>query len=231
MKALFTVLFALFLASCPIQAEEKDNRPFSKNIPDAAKWVLSEVPPETTLQVARMPKSGLIHIHFGLGMWIRNNVPVWGNAELMGSVKEGTHPDAVGGMILEQYWKLSRTKLPEEERKRIEFFEATLPKLKGKKPTAKTHQAVLKELNEQIQADWPYDAKFPPYQLKADEDTYFNWKPSEMSGDLNANVETFLGYHRSLPFYDGNFLRVGDPNPKAEQRRCWTTSLKRRARP
>ena len=115
-------------------------------------------------------------------------------------------------MILEQYWHLGRENLPENERKRIEFFESTLGKLKGKKPTTATHEGVLQELNEQIKATWPKDALSPPFELKADKNTYFCWEPAVMTDDLKGNVERFLLYHRSVPFYDGDYLRVGDQN-------------------
>jgi hypothetical protein len=161
-----------------------------------------------------MPQEGLFHLHFGLGMWIRNNVPVWGNEKLMKNVGKYVHPDSVGAMILEQYWQLARQSLPAAERARIELFEGMLEKLKGKKPTARTHAEVLAELNAQIQAGWPKAAPYPPFKLIADKDTYFNWKPADMTDDLKRNVTRFLESHRSLPFYDGNYLRVGDPAAK-----------------
>ena len=184
------------------------------SIPEAARWVLSELPEDTALDVARMPKEGLIQLHMGLGMWIRNNVPVWGNEKLLKNVRR--HPDDVGMMILEEFWKLSRSKLPEGEAKRIEFFEETLPTLKGRAVTAKTREGVIQELNGQIVESWPKEAEFTPFTLRADSDTHFNWEPNDMKDDLSANVRRFLCYHRSLPFYEGEFLRVGK-RPEAKK--------------
>lgn len=46
-----------------------------------------------------MAKSELIGLHFGLGMWIRNNLGLWkGNDELMQAIRErdqAIHPDDV----------------------------------------------------------------------------------------------------------------------------------------
>jgi hypothetical protein len=216
MKTCISILLPVLLCSLALGAEPKDSRPFCKTVPEAAGWVLSNAPAKTTLQIARMPKEGLIHLHFGLGMWIRNNVPVWGNEELIQSVGKNVHPDDVGAMILEEYWRLARQKLPTQERERIELFESTLGKLRGEKPKAKTHEGVLGELNAQIHAAWPKDAKYPPFALRADKETHFTWQPDWMTADLAKNVEVFVSFHRSLPFYDGDYLRVGDPNPKAE---------------
>src|SRR5262245_38982687 len=100
MKTCIPVLLLALLCSLAIGAESKDSRPFCKTVPEAAEWVLSNAPAKTTLQVAQMLKEGLIHLHFGLGMWVRNNVPVWGNEDLIKSAGN-IHPDDVGGMILE----------------------------------------------------------------------------------------------------------------------------------
>lgn len=209
-------ILSLLLASlAPAQEKKpaKDHRPFSKTVPEAAAWVLATVPEKTTLQVAPMHPEGLIHLHFSLGLWIRNNVPVWGNTPLLLSVGGKRHPDDVGGMILKQYWRLARARLPEPERLRIEYFEQTLPTLRGRQPAATTHHAVLAELSAQIRAAWPQEAPFPPFSLEADPATFFNWKPHEMTDDLPKNVERFLRYHRSVPFYAGDALRVGTPPP------------------
>ncbi|WYD80459.1 MAG: DUF6794 domain-containing protein [Candidatus Electrothrix gigas] len=212
MKIQITFTLFILLSSIAIAKAEKDDRPFCKTVPESAKWVLAEVSEKTTLLVARMPKEGLTQLHFGLGMWIRSNIPVWGNEALINSVAKGAHPDNVGRMILEQYWNLSRKKLPEEELKRIEYFEKTLVNLKGTKLTATTHAEALQEINMQIHKRWPKDAPFAPFSLKADKGADFNWVPADMTSDLKANIKLFISYHRSLTFYDGDFLRVGDPH-------------------
>ena len=212
MKSIVTLLALFVISSCAVTAEPKDERPFCKSVEEAAIWVLKECEPELSLKIARTPKEGLIHLHLGFGMWIRNNVPVWGNTDLIKSVGKEVHPDDVGGMVLERYWQLARTKLPQMERERIEYFETNLSKLKGSKPVAKTHGDVLKELNAQISAVWPKDAPVKPYVLKAAPDTHFNWEPDQMTSDLKANVDLFTSCHRSMPFYRGNYLCVGNPD-------------------
>ncbi|MFK5922130.1 MAG: hypothetical protein QM496_08110 [Verrucomicrobiota bacterium] len=205
-----SIIIFLVLLSFNAWAEEKEvKRPFCKTVDEAAKWVLGEVPEKTTMQVARTPKVGLGYLHFGLGMWIRNNVPVWGNRKLMESVGKGIHPDNVGGMILVKYWQLSRGELPEQERKRIEYFEMSVEKIWGTKPRKRTHQGVIDELNKQIQKSWPKDAPYQPFTLMADMETEFNWEPKNMSSNLKENIEMFLTSRGSLPFYEESNLRVG----------------------
>jgi len=212
MKSIATLLALFAVSSFVVATEPKDDRPFCKSVEEAANWVLKKCEPEFSLKIARTPKEGLIHLHLGFGMWIRNNVPVWGNTDLIESVGKDVHPDEVGGIILDRYWQLARTKLPPMERERIEYFETHLGKLKGSKPKAKTHENVLKELNAQIAAEWPKNAPHKPFLLKADADTHFNWEPDRMSSELKANVELFTSYHRSMPFYRGDYLCVGNPD-------------------
>jgi hypothetical protein len=215
MKTRYLMVISLllgFLAVAAAEEDEKtDSRPFCKTVDEAAKWVLSELNTEDTRQIAHYHEEGLIHLHFTLGMWIRNNVPVWGNEPLQESVGKDVHPDDVGGLILHEYWLLARQRLPVEARKRMEYFENTLRELDGARPEAKTHEGIIAELNSQIKGAWPKDAPYQPYVLAADTGTVFNWEPNEMGEDLDKNVRRFLGYHSSISFYDGDTLRVGIP--------------------
>ncbi len=174
--AILCLLFSGVLFTLNSFAEDghkkTDKRPFCKTVDEAATWLLANMSQETTDRVAHIPNEGLSHLHFSLGMWIRNNIPVWGNKALIQSVGQNVHPDDVGGKILDAYWLLARNKLPELERKRMVHFEQTLPKIKGVKPKGKTHEVVIEELNSQIKAAWPKDAAYPPYLLRADQETY-----------------------------------------------------------
>lgn len=121
-------------------------------------------------------------------------------------------------MILIEYWKRARRKLPPDELARIEFFESTLSKIPGTKPKGSDHDAVIKELNDQIMKGWPANAAYQPFTLVADPDTYFTWTPDEMGSDIEQNVMTFIGYNRSIAFYEGDNLRIGTPK-KAEPKK------------
>ena len=60
-------------------------------------------------QIAGMAEADLIGLHFGLGLWIRNNLGLWhGNQALMQSIRQVTpniHPDDVSTVIIEAVWK------------------------------------------------------------------------------------------------------------------------------
>jgi hypothetical protein len=56
-----------------------------------------------------MAESELIGLHFGLGMWIRNNLGLWqGNDELMQVIRErdqAIHTDDVSMVIIAAVWR------------------------------------------------------------------------------------------------------------------------------
>lgn len=217
-KTWIVVPLLVSLLIAPTFAGEKkkaDNRPFCKTVDEAARWVLAKIPAENTARLARFHEKGLISLHLSLGMWIRNNIPVWGNDALMKSLARPTHPDSVGEVILKEYWRLARLQLPEAERKRIEFFEQTYPGLKGSRPNGSSNEAIIADLNTQIRDAWPKDAPYPPFTLVADPGIKFFWKPEEMGEDLKGNVSLFLSNPRSIPYYEGDTLRVGNPGRKS----------------
>lgn len=206
------LLLGLLIASTTTEDdEERDSRPFCKTVDEAAMWVFLEMEAGEIWEMAHFHEEGLAHLHITLGVWIRNNVPVWHNTTLLESVGKDVHPDTVGGMILHKYWLFARQQLPDSERSRIEYFEKTLRGLKGSKPKGETHESVIFELNYQIESAWPKDAPYQPYILVAEEGTYFTWEPKEMGEGLDENVKRFLRYNQSLPFYDGDNLIVGIP--------------------
>lgn len=207
------VLTSLMMATVPAfaAATETDERPFSKTVDEAVQWVLAELPEETRAQVAHIRGESLVHLHFGLGLWIRNNVPVWGNEELLRSLGDEVHPDDVGGMILRGYWEAARAMLPEERLARIEHFEATTKQMAGEPPTGAGHRDWIDSLNEQIARQWPADAPHAPFRIVADEETYFTSELDQFADSMESNLRVLLSYHRSLAFYAGDTIRIGDP--------------------
>ena len=67
-------------------------------------------------RIAAMDESELIGLHFGLGMWIRNNMGLWqGNQALMQSIRQDTphiHPDDVSMVIIKALWRRLRELAP-----------------------------------------------------------------------------------------------------------------------
>lgn len=85
-------------------------------IDEAVGVVIATLPDEDKVLIAAMPKSELIGMHFGLGMWIRNNLGLWqGNDALMQSIRNrnpGIHPDDVSMLIIEDVWTRLREMAP-----------------------------------------------------------------------------------------------------------------------
>ena len=85
-------------------------------IDEAVGVVIATLSDEDKPLIAAMPESELIGMHFGLGMWVRNNLGLWqGNDALMQSIRKrdpGIHPDDVSMLIIEDVWKRLREMAP-----------------------------------------------------------------------------------------------------------------------
>ena len=78
-------------------------------IDEAVGVIIASLSDEDKALIAAMPESELIGMHFGLNMWIRNNLSLWqGNLALMQAFRKrdpGIHPDDVSMLIIEEVWK------------------------------------------------------------------------------------------------------------------------------
>jgi len=83
---------------------------------EAVGVVIAALPDEERDKIAGLPEFDLIHLHFGLGMWIRNNLGIWqGNDALMASLNEierGVHPDDASMLIVKAVWMRLREMTP-----------------------------------------------------------------------------------------------------------------------
>jgi hypothetical protein len=76
---------------------------------EAVGVVIAALPQVEAAKIAAMPEADLIHLHFGLGTWIRNNFGLWkGNDALMQELHQhqpAIHPDDAAMLIIEQTWR------------------------------------------------------------------------------------------------------------------------------
>ena len=86
-----------------------EDRPFCKTIPEAVEFLEKTLPDEIQDYIRSLPKDDLILLHLSLGMWIRNNIPVWGNKELLTNYP-GAHPDDISHVILIDLWEILKEK-------------------------------------------------------------------------------------------------------------------------
>jgi hypothetical protein len=117
---LFSVL--LYLSFCslypqdtPISVPKDLNGCFS-----ALETLLSE---ESKLQILNMEESEIFSLHFGLGMWIRNNWGLWKGSDLSVWFNDRGiyHPDDMSGIILRSYWLQMHGK-PLEFEAQIQYY-------------------------------------------------------------------------------------------------------------
>ena len=91
---------------------EKTHPEHPKTLVEATELVLSRLSDEDKAEIASMSEDDLFMLHFGLGMWIRNNLGLWqGNSSLLrdcGCLGDesylGIHPDTASMVIVKQVW-------------------------------------------------------------------------------------------------------------------------------
>jgi hypothetical protein len=89
---------------------------YPKTLPEAVEFCLKRLPVKT-LEALLLPATDEQDHHFGLGMWVRNNLGLWqGNGALLEAI-HAWHPDDASGPILDALvaflrqhrdWKLRR---------------------------------------------------------------------------------------------------------------------------
>jgi hypothetical protein len=80
-------------------------------IEKAVKYLLDRMPEADKETLKNTAEDDLIRFHFGLGMYIRNQLGLWGtNKKLLDSFSGVYHPDDLSMEIIEAIWKeLQRT--------------------------------------------------------------------------------------------------------------------------
>ena len=85
-------------------------------IEESADVVIAALTETEAAKISGMSESELINLHFGVGMWIRNNLGLWqGNDALIQALRErepGIHPDEASMLIIEQVWRRLREMAP-----------------------------------------------------------------------------------------------------------------------
>lgn len=85
-------------------------------IDEAVGVVIAALSDDDKVKIAAMSKSDLFHLHFGLGLWIRNNLGLWQcNDPLKQAIREShqvTHTDDASMVIIEAVWQRLREMVP-----------------------------------------------------------------------------------------------------------------------
>ena len=82
---------------------------------EAVGVILAMLDDKDLSEIAQMPFDDLIDLHFGLGMWIRNNLGLWkADSALMKAIQAqtpGISPDDASMIIIKALWhRLQETK-------------------------------------------------------------------------------------------------------------------------
>jgi hypothetical protein len=89
-----------------------NKKEWPETVDQAVGVLLGLLPDDEKSKIAAMSQDDLITLHFGLGMWIRNNLGLWsGNRALLESTAV-RHPDDASGMIIEALWRRLREVAP-----------------------------------------------------------------------------------------------------------------------
>ncbi len=85
-------------------------------IDEAVGVVVATLSDDERASIAALSKPELIGLHFGLGLWIRNNLGLWkGNEALLQAIREcdqAIHPDDASMVIIEAVWERLREMVP-----------------------------------------------------------------------------------------------------------------------
>ena len=85
---------------------------FPETVDAVVRLLMSMVPEEERARIATMGQEDLVQLHFGLGMWIRNNLGLWqGNQTLLEACGHND-PDDASTVIIEAFWKQLQEREP-----------------------------------------------------------------------------------------------------------------------
>ena len=89
----------------PSSPQDEPAQGLPATVDAAVHALLALLPDKDKTDIAAKSQDELIELHFGLGMWIRNNFGLWqGNAAL--AQDAGTNePDDIAGIIIEALWR------------------------------------------------------------------------------------------------------------------------------
>lgn len=74
--------------------------------------LLGLLPDGEKARIAAMSPNDLITLHFGLGMWIRNNLGLWSENHALLESTGAHNPDDASGLIIEALWRRLREETP-----------------------------------------------------------------------------------------------------------------------
>lgn len=85
---------------------------FPETVDAAVRLLITMVPKAEQARIAAMARDELVVLHFGLGLWIRNNLELWqGNRALLEACGVQS-PDDASTFLIEAFWRERRALEP-----------------------------------------------------------------------------------------------------------------------
>lgn len=89
-----------------------DMNEWPQTVDQAVGVLLGLLPDDEKAKIAAMSQDDLIALHFGLGMWIRNNLGLWSENRALLESTAMHNPDDASGVIIEALWRRLREETP-----------------------------------------------------------------------------------------------------------------------
>ena len=86
------------------EAAEKKKK-YPQTVIKAVDKLVSKLPKKERKKIARMKKKKLVNLHFGLGLYIRNNFGLWQGNDALKQDCGTEHEDDCSGVIIKALWE------------------------------------------------------------------------------------------------------------------------------
>jgi len=171
------------------------------------------MPATEKVKIATLRPSCFIMLHFGLGMELRNGLPIWGNDALLKDAK-ADHPDEVSGIIMARYQRRLYERLPSDYRARIEAFEVILNRTSPAIARETTMAAVVEIWNSRFrEALSGTEAPKVMFEMRITGSAAKMKAPPDLFHQ--KSVADFLdqeGVRFGLIYFEGDVLKIDSPN-------------------
>lgn len=89
-----------------------DKKQWPETVDQAVGVLLGLLPEDEKVKIAAMAQDDLVALHFGLGMWIRNNLGLWSENRALLESSGAQTPDDASGVIIEALWRRLQEETP-----------------------------------------------------------------------------------------------------------------------
>lgn len=85
---------------------------YPETVEVAVRLLLDMVPSDEQARIAAMPRDAVVELHWGLGMWVRNNLGLWSSSGALFKATGQANADDASMVVVEAFWQRLRDTLP-----------------------------------------------------------------------------------------------------------------------